>query len=101
MHHCIAERIAGHPGDWKKVVGHEDFAKRFGSLEGEQLSRAPRSFDPAHPYIDDIRRKSFVAGSESSIKTAQTKALVDDVSDCFKALQPLMKFLCSALGVAY
>ena len=97
----IRERIAGQPALWKSVVAGKNFAKRFGSIGGEQLTRPPKGFDPAHPFIDDIKRKSFVAGVESTLKTAQSRELVLEVAQCFKALTPLMKFLCDAVGVPF
>jgi uncharacterized protein (TIGR02453 family) len=97
----IRERIASRPADWKKIVGNPKFVKSFGGIEGEQLARAPRGFDPAHPFIADIRRKSFVAGVDSDLSTAQSAALTGAVSDCFRTLKPLMNFLCAASGVPF
>jgi uncharacterized protein (TIGR02453 family) len=48
----IRERIASRPGDWKKIVASPGFKKTFGSIEGEQLTRPPRGFDPNHPFIE-------------------------------------------------
>jgi len=97
----IRERIAGKPAQWKKVVEDKTFVKRFGAIEGEQLSRPPKGFDGDHPYIADIKRKSFVAGVESSARATQSASLVAEVSACFQALTPLMKFLCDAVGVPF
>jgi uncharacterized protein (TIGR02453 family) len=97
----IRERIATRPSDWKKIVGDPRFIKSFGGIEGEQLKRPPRGFDPGHPFIDDIRRKSFVAGTDSTLRTAQSPALVGEVSGCFKSLKKLMDFLCAASGVPF
>lgn len=97
----IRGRIAARPKDWKKVVGNPKFAKSFGAIEGEQLTRAPRGFDLAHPYIDDIRRKSFVAGIDSTAKAARGEDLVGRVAECFNSLTPLMKFLCAAVEVPF
>jgi uncharacterized protein (TIGR02453 family) len=97
----IRERIAARPTEWKKVVGNRNFAKTFGGIEGEQLSRPPRGFDPAHPFIEDIRRKSFVAGVESTAKASQSKEFVSEVAAAFKTLSPLVAFLCVALSVPF
>jgi uncharacterized protein (TIGR02453 family) len=97
----IRQRIAERPADWKKVVGDKRFAQTFGGIEGEQLTRPPKGFDPAHPFIADIRRKSFVAGVDSSAKAAQSRAFAEDVAQTFRALSPLMRFLCAALAVPY
>lgn len=97
----IRQRIAERPAEWKKVVADKRFVQTFGSIEGEQLSRPPKGFDPAHPFIADIRRKSFVAGVDSSAKAAQSAAFVEEVAQTFRALSPLIRFLCSALAVPY
>ncbi len=97
----IRERIANKPALWKKVVADKNFVRRFGAIEGEQLTRPPRGFDPAHPFIDDIKRKSFVAGVESTARASQSPSLIAEVSDCFQALTPLMKFLCDGVGVRF
>ncbi|HEX3486943.1 MAG TPA: DUF2461 domain-containing protein [Micropepsaceae bacterium] len=97
----IRERIASRPGEWKKIVGNSTFVKTFGGVEGQKLSRPPRGFDPAHVLIEDIKRKSFVATRELPVKAAQSPGFVGEVADAFKAMSPLVKFLCDGLGVPY
>jgi len=97
----IHQRIAERPADWKKVINDKRFVQTFGTIEGDQLTRPPKGFDPAHPLIADIRRKSFVAGVDSSAKAAQSPAFAEEVAQSFRALSPLMRFLCSALDVPY
>jgi uncharacterized protein (DUF2461 family) len=70
-------------------------------IEGEALSRPPKGFDPAHPYIGDIKRKSFFAMHESSVKAAQSAGFVDEVEASFEAAKPLMAYLCKALGAPF
>lgn len=93
--------IAAKPNAWKKVLSDKSFAKRFDGVEGDALTRPPRGFDPAHPFIDDIKRKSFFAMSAGSVKLAQSPKLPDEVTETFHAISPLMKFLCAALDVPY
>ena len=45
--------------------------------------------------------KSFVAGADSTVKTAQSAAFAEDVAEAMKRLSPLMRFLCDALGVPF
>ena len=97
----IRNRIAARPGDWKKIVGAKTFVTKFGAIEGEKLTRPPRGFDPAHPFIEDMKRKSFVAGAESTARATQSPAFAAEVANAFKALGPLVKFLCAALEVPY
>ena len=97
----VRRTIADDPKAWRKVREDKTFAKRFKGIEGEALARPPKGFDAAHPYIEDIKRKSFFAMSEGSAKAAQSAALVDDIDETFRAAKPLMKFLCDALDAPF
>ncbi len=98
----IRHAVADDPTGWKKIVEDKTFAKTFGEgIRGEGLSRPPKGFDPEHPYINDIKRKSFFVMHESSAKAAQSPALLDEVDASFKAAKPLMKFLCDAVGAPF
>jgi len=97
----IRDAIAAKPAAWKKVVEERNFRAEFGGVRGEALTRPPRGYDPEHPYIDDIKRKSFYAMHEADQKLAASPALVDGVAESFTALSPLMKFLCASLDVPY
>jgi len=97
----VRRAIADQPKAWKKVVEDKTFAKSFKGVEGDALSRPPKGFDAGHPFIDDIKRKSFFAMHESSAKVAQSPALLDDAESTFKAAKPLMNFLCDALGAPF
>jgi uncharacterized protein (DUF2461 family) len=72
-----------------------------GTVRGDALSRAPRGFDPDHPLIEDIKRKSFYGAREADEKLARSPALVGEVTAAFKSITPLMRFLCDAQGVPF
>jgi uncharacterized protein (TIGR02453 family) len=97
----VRRAIANDPKSWKKVVEDKAFAKTFKGIEGEALVRPPKGFDPDHPYIGDIKRKSFFAMHESSAKAAQSVGFVDEVEATFKAAKPLMAYLCKALDAPF
>ena len=97
----VREAIAAKPDRWKKAVASKNFLAHFGGIEGESLSRPPRGFDPNHPLIDDLKRKSFVASRMASERAAQSPAFVSEVAASFRALGPMIKFLCAALDVPY
>jgi uncharacterized protein (TIGR02453 family) len=97
----VREAIASKQGYWKKVLDDRNFRKCFDGVKGEGLTRTPRGFDSEHPYIEDIKRKSFYAMHEADQKLASSPALVDEVAKSFAALSPLIKFLCASLDVPY
>ena len=97
----IRDTIAAKPAAWKKVTADRKFRTQFNGVRGEGLARPPRGFDPEHPYIEDIKRKSFYAMREADQMLASSPVLVDEVAESFAALSPLMKFLCTSLDVPY
>src|SRR5690348_10017003 len=97
----IRDLIVKKPSAWKAIRNDKRFAKSFDDIDGSALSRAPRGYDPEHPLVADIKKKSFFAMHESSAKEARSNNLIEEVSDTFSAATPLMKFLCSAQGVPY
>lgn len=97
----VRTAIANKQAAWKRIVRDSRFVKTFGAVEGEQLRRPPRGFDPLHPFIDDIRRKSFVVGCESSERAARSARFADDAGESFALARPFMSFLCSALAVPF
>lgn len=87
----IRDAIVSRPAVWKKV----------GEVRGDALTRPPRGYDPEHPLIADIKRKSFYSGREATEKLACSPALVGDVAAAFKSITPLMRFLCDAQDVPF
>lgn len=83
---------------WNTAISGAAFTKRFDGVRGDALSRPPRGFDAEHPLIEDIKRKSFYAMSDSKPAAARKAAFADDVAATFADAKPLMKFLCDALG---
>jgi uncharacterized protein (TIGR02453 family) len=99
--HKIRDAIVKKSAAWKAVKADRTFRKVFDEVEGDALTRPPRGYDPEHPLIEDIKKKSFFAMHESSVKDATSPKIVDDVASTFAAASPLMKFLCNAQGVKF
>jgi len=98
----IRDAIVQKPAAWKAVKANKAFVKAFGELGGDDvLTRAPRGYDPDHPLIEDIKRKSFFAMHEADVNLATSPKLVDAVANSFAAASPLMRFLCNAQGVPF
>ena len=97
----IRGTIAAKPQAWKKMLSDRGFARQFDGVGGDGLSRPPRGFDPAHPFIEDIKRRTFFALRDADQKLASSPKLVDEVAGTFAAASPLMKFLCNAAEVPF
>jgi len=98
---AVRTAIAAKSAAWKKVLSDRAFRKHFDAIGGDALSRPPRGFDADHPFIEDIKKKSFYAMRSVPAKIAHSADLVDEVADTFRSASPMMKFLCNAIGVPY
>ncbi len=58
----IRDAIVAQPSKWKSAVNDRKFKARF-EMMGDMLSRPPKGYDPAHPLIEDLKRKDFVGGT--------------------------------------
>jgi uncharacterized protein (TIGR02453 family) len=96
----VRTAIAEQPKAWKKAVGGKAFASRF-ALTGDSLKRPPAGFDPAHPCIEDIKRKDFIAVTELGEDEVVGPRFLDTFAAHCKAGAPLMEFLCKAVGVPF
>jgi uncharacterized protein (DUF2461 family) len=71
------------------------------TVEGESLKRPPAGFDPEHPLIEDLKRKSFFATQEVEPELATSPRFVGEVEKAFVALVPMMRLLTEALGLSF
>ena len=96
----IRERIAAKPAEWKRVINDKTFSRNF-SLGGESLTRPPRGFDKDHECIEDIKRKSFFVARELEVGDCLKPQFQRTVETTFRNAEPLMRFLCKAVGVRF
>jgi len=97
----IRERIVAKPEAWQQVLDDQGLRRHFGVLQGESLKRPPRGFAADHPYIADLKRKSFVVLQEADETLATSADFIEVVTDAFTAATPLMAFVTRALGLRF
>ncbi len=93
----IRDAIVDSSQSWAKVVEDPVMNKHFGGLQGESLKRPPRGYDPQHPYIEDLKRKSYMTFRHFSPKAIHRADFIDEVESSFEKLMPLMRFICHGL----
>ncbi len=96
----IRERIVARPEEWRRALADAKFKRMF-TLGGESLTRPPRGFDADHVCIDDIKRKSFIAVREFDVAACLKPSFQRSVETSFRNAEPLMRFLCNAVGVRF
>jgi uncharacterized protein (TIGR02453 family) len=73
--------------------------KRSGlEIEGATLTRGPAGFDPAHPFIEDLRRKDFYSLVPFTQRAVCSADFLDRYVDACTHVAPLVAFLTRALG---
>jgi uncharacterized protein (TIGR02453 family) len=96
----IRQFIFDNPGNWKAAVRSPAFRKKF-DMDGESLVRVPAGFPADHELIADLKRKDFVATAMLEDATVLGPRLAKVVGDQFKALAPLVDYLCAALDLEF
>lgn len=95
----IRQEIDYNFDDWKKIVESKAFKKIFTEgLQGESLTRPPKSYDDTNPAIEYIKRKSFIVTGSFTDADIQNKNFVKEVAKKFQAMKPLVDFLNTAAG---
>ena len=87
----IRTAIVDQPEAWAKV-------RRKLELEGDALKRPPRGFDPEHRFIEDIKRKDFVASVGLTEEQICGPKFMGDFAAACRTLLPLVEFTTRALG---
>jgi uncharacterized protein (TIGR02453 family) len=91
--YAIRERIAANPAAFRKLIAAAPVKKLLGTLDGEQLKRVPKGFDPDHPAADLLRYKQFLLFTRLDGSIAATPGVFREVRDRLKAITPFCNFL--------
>ena len=100
MAYQIRQAIVDDPARWKRATRAARFTEVW-TLTGESLKRAPKGFDPDHPLIDDLRRKSFIASCRLTQREVTSPGFADALARRYRAATAFMRFLCDAVGVEF
>ena len=92
--------LADNPAAWTKATRAPTFRRDF-EWWGESLTRPPRGFDPAHPLIEDIKRRDFAAGARLDDAIVTSDELLPAVVERFKRIAPVIDYLCAALELEF
>ena len=90
----IRSAIASKPAEWKK-------ARAKLELWGDVLQRPPRGFAPEHAFIEDIKRKDFIAGEHLEEDQVCSPSFLKDYAKLCRKMSPLAAFTTRALGLEY
>lgn len=93
----IRRAMVTHPDRFKRAI-----SRRGAKLDdGERLKRPPRGFDPEHPLVEDLKRKSFTASARFNQTQACAPDFLDRYARASQQAAPLMEFLARAVGLRW
>lgn len=100
----IRKAIHDDPVAWRKAAHTRRFTETWNLAEGEEtrLKRVPPELrDGDHPFPEDLRLRSFSAGSRLTQRLVTSAELVDELADRFGRAAPYARFLCTAIGLTF
>jgi uncharacterized protein (TIGR02453 family) len=89
----IRTHIAEHHAELRRLLAGKKTRQLVGSLQGAQLTRAPKGFDPEHPAIQWIKMKDWILDVTLDGRLATSPKLYDEIISRFRAMAPLIQFL--------
>jgi uncharacterized protein (TIGR02453 family) len=89
----IRQSIVDDPPAWKRARDGRRFRASF-QLRGDALARAPRGYDPDHPFIEDLKRKDFVAVAPVTEKEVTSAGFLTQFIGLCRDAGPFLQFLC-------
>ncbi len=95
----IRQEIDYNLGDWKKIIEHKDFRKKFieGVKSEDILVRPPKGYEEKNPAIQYLKMKSFIVSRSFADKDVQDKDFIKEIAGTFKTMKPFIDFLNTAL----
>ena len=99
----IRQAINDDPKKWEKAAHSRAFQDTWSlrQHDDDRLKRVPKELDEDHPYPDDLRLKSFTAGTKITQKLATSNDFGDELYEKFESAADYTKFLCNSIGVPF
>lgn len=98
--YVIRERIDREQAGWEKASLNKRFTEVF-TMGGDSLIRPPRGYSDDHPFIDDLKRKDFIASTRLTQRQITSDHFMEDFTENCKRAVPFMRFLCEAVDAPF
>ncbi len=97
----LRQFIFDNPGSWETAAHAPAFRKRYELESGESLVRPPRGFPADFRFIDDLKRRNFVAVRALPDTTVLGPRLRQVLEKDLQALAPFVDYLCAGLDLEF
>jgi uncharacterized protein (TIGR02453 family) len=89
----IREEIDYNTSEFLEIIEANSFASMFTLSKEETLKKAPKGYDPAHPQIDLLKLKSFIATFPISDEELFKPTIINHLKKAFEGAYPFVRFL--------
>ena len=93
----VRDDIAFDPAPLRKIINNKQFIAMFGTLQGEQLKKAPQGFDAGHEAIDLLRYKQFLLIRKFTDKEVLSSDFLKEANNTFKQMRPFFNYMSEVL----
>lgn len=93
--------ILDNPGGWKVAAHQPAFRKRFDLDDSQMLVRTPRGFPQDFQFVDDLRRRNFVAIRALEDQLFTRPELLRSLGRDLTTMAPFVDYLCAALDLEF
>ena len=101
----VRDAIVADGQGWKKASrgkAFQDSAVKYkAKLWGESLKNPPRGYDPEHPFIEDLKRKDFIASVSLTQKDACGPDFMANFIEACRVQAPFTSYLTRAVGLPW
>lgn len=94
---AVRAAILDRHDEFLSLIRDKKLRKLMGDLQGDQLARLPKGYDPAHPAADLMRLKQLSFHKVFPAKLALEKSFATEVAKRFEACAPFNAFLNEAI----
>ncbi|CAM4254341.1 TIGR02453 family protein [Pedobacter westerhofensis] len=89
----IREEIDYNTSEFLEIIQAKSFASLFKLSTEDSLKKAPKGYDPAHPQIELLKLKSYIATIPISDEELFKPTIVNHLKKAFEGVYPFVQFL--------
>jgi uncharacterized protein (TIGR02453 family) len=90
---AIRQEIDYNFDEFRLLVEDKKIVKRFGTLDGEKLSRPPKGYDAENPAIEYLKLKSLVLVQHLKPEELKPNSILKTILPSFELMKPFNDFL--------
>ncbi|MBL7883286.1 MAG: DUF2461 domain-containing protein [Bacteroidia bacterium] len=91
---AVRQEIDYNADEFRKIVSCQKFISHFKTLSQEdKVKTSPKGYDKAHPEIEFLKLKSFIAIKSIKDKEVLSKTFIKNCAESFEEAYPLNQFL--------